>query len=148
MNYTHEDLPEMGPEDYKAAKATIDELLEKIGVTSEEDILEIISKAKHLDWGETEVNGKKLLDVDDDHKTISILYGKRMLNYDEVEWFRIEYYKKLMYIYFPVDASGKVDVQSISFDIYPNDETDDNWENVQYRDCLKYNESKRIRRRH
>ena len=139
-----EDFGEMTAKDYKKAKADIDEILEKIGATSGDDLLEILHKAKKIDAGTTEVNGDTLAKIDDNGR---IWVNTRGYNVDQVEWIRIESYdNKYMYIYLPVDASGKISVRDISFDIYPNPDTDDCWENVHYRDCLKYvSESRKMR---
>ena len=102
------------------------------------------------DTDETEVNGKRLEGFDEE---MNIITRDGKFTLDEIEWIRVEEYSggrdyngmDLMYIYLPV-KDGKIDLDSVQFDIYYDPESDNCIEDVFYRDCPKsLAESRRMR---
>lgn len=144
----------MGPggRDYKMAGLIINDLLKRIGVTKGKDIFWILKQAKYVDLGNTEVNGDTFNGIDKEGR---ILVGHKAIGIEDVEWIRLELYcgdepkaydgLSLMYIYLPLnDARDGININGISFDIYPDPDTDDYFDSVAYRDCVKsINESRR-----
>ena len=144
-----ETLLEMEDADYDIAGGICSELLDKIGVSAGASVLDVVENALKINPHGTEVNGDLVEDIT--HDGLIHTYGsgrnKHYLLPEDVDWLRVEHYAKdtnthgpcIMYVYIHKKPdSDAFDMDNVQFDYYPDPETDDYVDGVQYRDCVRH----------
>lgn len=135
--------------DYGVAGNICSELLDEIGVSSGASVLDVVKNALNLNPYGTEVNGDLVKEVTHD----GLIYtsgspkNKHYLLPEDVDWLRVEHYAKdtnthgpcIMYVYIHKNPnSDEFEMDNVEFDYYPDPETEDYVDGVQYRDCVQY----------
>ena len=144
-----ETILKMTDADYGVAGEICSELLNKIGVSDGASVLEVVANALKINPHGTEVNGDLVEDVTHDGliHTFGSRKHKHYLLSDDVEWLRVEHYAKetktpgpcIRYVYIHKKPnSDAFDMDNVQFDYYPDSETDDYVDGVQYRDCVRH----------
>ena len=138
---------EMTPEEREVAARLCEDLFDELAVDSA-DVLDVIQTATEIWPNGTEVNGQPVDRLDGDTGVVIQDYPEdRRLALDEIEWVRIEGYggknemdydgQAILYVYLPI-KNGKVDKQEVSFDFYPDKNTDDYYDSVGYVDVKSH----------
>ena len=138
-------IDEMTPEEREVAARLCDDLFDELAVDSA-DVMDVIQTAIEIWPNGTEVNGQPVARLDGDTGVVIQDYPEdRRLALDEIEWVRIEGYggknemdydgQAILYVYLPI-KNGKVDKQKVSFDFYPDKNTDDYYDSVGYVDVV------------
>ena len=155
-------IDEMTPEERDVAARLCEDLFDELGIDNA-DVLDVIQTAIEIWPSGTEVNGQPVDRLDGDTGVVIQDYPEdRRLSLDEIEWVRIEGYsgknemdydgQAILYVYLPI-KNGKVDKQEVSFDFYPDKNTDNYYDSVGYVDVVanggneiksKFNENKKI----
>ena len=144
-----ETVLDMDDSDYAVAGGICFELLNEIGVSDGESVLEVVANALKINPHGTEVNGDLVKEVTHDGMicTSGSPMNKHYLLPEDVEWLRVEHYAKgtntpcpcIMYVYIHKKPdSDEFDMDNVQFDYYPNPETDDYVDGVQYSDCVRH----------
>ena len=142
----------MTEKDYDIANRLCSDLLSDLGISAGASVLDIIKTAYRRFPHEVEINGDMLERISDRNEIVVLDYPspnhEKKLQVCDVKWIRIEGYAGkcgsdyngayIMYIYLHLNEDKTaVDLENIQFDYYPNPDTEDYVDTVQYRDCIK-----------
>ena len=142
-----ETVLDMDDSDYDVAGGICSELLNEIGVSAGASVLEVVTNALKINPHGTEVNGDLVKEVTHDGMIYTSGSDKSYLLPEDVEWLRVEHYSTdtrmpgpcIMYVYIHRKPnSDTFDMDNVQFDYYPDPETDDYVDGVQYSDCVRH----------
>lgn len=143
-----EHLHKMDEQDYANAGKMVNDLLDDIGANdNQNNIFDIIERAVAIDPHGIEVNGDKFERIENDKVVVYDYPEERHIARQDIDWIRVEGYggkseyngAYIMYVYLHLNKSRSIiDKDNIQFDYYPDPDTDDYVDSVNYKDCLKY----------
>ena len=144
-----ESVDEMTPEEYAEAGQICRSLLREIGADdSQNSIFDIIENANRVDPNEIEINGSRFERIEDG-KVVVYDYPQpnheRHIDPQDVDWIRVEGYNDgniradILYVYLHLNKSkSMIDQNNIQFDYYPDPNSDDYADSVEYSTCREY----------
>lgn len=150
-----ESVDEMTPEEYAEAGQICRSLLREIGADdSQNSIFDIIENANRVDPNGIEINGSSFKRIEDDKIVVEDYpqpNHERHIDLQDVDWIRVEGYNDghfkadILYVYLYLNKTrSMIDQNNIQFDYYPDPNSDDYADSVEYSTCKQYMKSNKI----